>query len=405
MFNPDLKARKNVVYGFSLLLMMKPLLSYLEEALAEEIDTTGPMDGPNWICAEDLIDSMQDFCEMVWSNRSLIHSETDAHCLLYFWTYISVDDGIIVLSLLNSIFRQERSEEAKLKFAEAMILDCDDSDFGMDFVSDLAHTLSKALRDERYTGEAAAYLLNLCVILMTLLPEGTNPLLKVKLPEGEELMVGLVVAAQRLLCSPFEELYTERCLKDIITTIVYVQASETSVSNMHNVFVQLGKYWGNLGFIQVIQSTMMFSIRHGLDEIAGVCNFLLDFYWRSVQVFVKDSPGAALGNTGMYQTSASFWHDGLDSLLEAPTEGKAASDKAKAKASALKAWRTFGSHMGFSESSRHALADRGPYLSDEKAYWRIPKRAAGECCTATPSAKPGTGKQGIVVYARASDLT
>lgn len=103
----------------------------------------------------------------------------------------------------------------------------------------------------------------------------------------------------------------------------------------------------------------------------------LEIYWKSA-IHYRLELRSAFRQTALYQSSASIWHDGLEAILRVPTEHEPAS--AEMKKDALRVWRTFGSHMDFSEYKRPVDTSRPSDLSNERVYWRIERRCFWRKC-------------------------
>ena len=88
------------------------------------------------------------------------------------------------------------------------------------FHKDLAQKLSTTLQDDRIIDKSASDLLNLCVILSATVPERLNPLLTVDLPDENGLVLSIMAACQRQLCSSNNSDYIDACVKFTVITLM-----------------------------------------------------------------------------------------------------------------------------------------------------------------------------------------
>ena len=86
---------------------------------------------------------------------------------------------------------------------------------------------------------------------------------------------------------------------------------------------------------------------------------------------IHSSPNRAVLTSDLYRTTSRMWHDTLKSLASIRTKGTA---QTKLKIIALKHWRLYGESLYLKEGAGPVMTlNRASPLSEEKAYWRIPR--------------------------------
>lgn len=158
---------------------------------------------------------------------------------------------------------------------------------------------------------------------------------------------------------------------------------------------QLLRYWGPLNFVPIYARYLIKSV------IENVSMDFSTWFWISVTRFsrylswfteiarmilnhVMSSlvSGTRQGRNLQYReqrrTAQRIWHATLRELTETSVTGD---DQKRLKTESLELWRRYGSLLDLKEGSRIMPAARPESaLSDERCYWKIPRRCFSELC-------------------------
>ncbi|TCD66133.1 hypothetical protein EIP91_001742 [Steccherinum ochraceum] len=392
---------KNAQLGSLLLSILECCLTYIEHMVLKDEDFE--LDGHHSSqCIGNVYANTGRLCDALWDSRHLASKKTDlqtdtlkdfagtaincvqslfnihenlvpgtldfsmhaAHCLLYFWPYDEsreddVDAMLTVEYMLDN--NGSRSSSAREDFIHAVLAGHEN------YPRDLAKKLSRLLQNEYLPIESTRRIVGFCAAFM--LASHYNPLSKVQLEEGTGLVYGLVVACQRLMCSDSVH-HIRQALEDIVHALFHMDRS--------NFVDQLELCLGELNFVMIISEAIVAMLR-GADYYPQGLNFAFCLLGPALVYACRiqdESPPRLFRETVIYQSTASIWHDKMRTLRMIQTQNDAhAADKAQA----ISIWQTFGWRMGFREGI-NVPADRVSVLSDESAYWKIPKRCFWSQC-------------------------
>ncbi|TCD66122.1 hypothetical protein EIP91_001731 [Steccherinum ochraceum] len=373
-------------YGNDVLTTLAPCLTMLRRIL-EPDDWEETASQRDVQCVYNILDTLPQFCERMWGLRHfiqipkeefpreiandtfqssailcvatmaclhediLILPELDvlaAHFLLYSWTYSSdEDEARQVLQFVYRLLKADDSDSGREQFVKTLMASNDG--FPTDFVDKICYYL----RDESLVGKDAQVLLRILQVMT--MADAEKVLVRVALADNSDLLQSVMTA--------------QMFATDAVVLTFQLLGAAVNVERYKN-------FCGKYNFIATLACATMDVVGLGDPDYLKIVKALLLAHSAIWGKRPRAGPPSASHQSSVESTKR-IWHDTLESLKAVRTFDAAHS---MVKADGLDAWRKLGSllHLadGVNVKTLHVPSD----LSQERAYWKIPKRCFYNPC-------------------------
>jgi len=134
---------------------------------------------------------------------------------------------------------------------------------------------------------------------------------------------------------------------------------------------QLDKYTGDLNFVVILSDAIRTAVEESDETALDIAIHTLGYMYRIAGRIHASPKRGKITDSDLYRTSARMWHDALRTLVAIQPKDTL---QTKLKTTALRHWRLYGESLWLKEGVNVMTLKRASPLSEEKAYWRIPRQ-------------------------------